>query len=106
MNGQFCSGREFAQRQDRPISRSFGGYVIEMRVGRSKNGQYARLTIEHNYKIFKLMIWADEYAQYKKQLAGCEKSLIMFNGLLKYDVKYSKANQFTINKETKIYILN
>lgn len=104
--GTFCTAREFSQRQDRGISRTFGGYIVDCRIGKSKNGPYVKLLVEHNYKMFKLMIWADEYKIYKEQLQKCEKSLIIFNGVLKYDKKYSKANQFTVNKETKLYVLS
>lgn len=104
--GKFCTGAEFSFRQDRGIIRSFGGYVVECRIGRSKKGPYARLTIEHNYKMFKLMIWSEQYAEVKSKLKGCEKSFIFFNGLMKYDSKYAKANQFTLTDNSDIMILN
>ena len=101
----FCSKMEFSQRQDRAISRVYGGYIVECKIGSSKNGKYAKLLIENNYNMFKLMIWSEEYNLVRKQLDDCEKGLILFDGLLKYDEKYSKSNQFTMNKDTRILIL-
>lgn len=102
---QFCTPSEFSRPQEREIFRTFGGYVIECKVGRSKNGKYARLTIEHNYKLFKLLIWSDEYSEHEEKLKQCEKSFIIFNGALKYDPKWSRANQFTLKEESDLIIL-
>lgn len=101
----YCNMQEFSAPQERGIIRSFGGYVVEMKVRRARNGQYAILTIEHNYKIFRLMVWADEYTNFAEQLKGCEKSLIVFEGELKYDAKWSKGNQFTIRENSKLKVL-
>ena len=101
----FCSGQEVNQKQLKPIFRSFGGYVVEAKVGRSKNGEYCRMTIEHNYKLFKIMIWADEYENFKSQIKGSEKSLIIFNGEVRYDDKWAKANQFTLKESSKLIVL-
>lgn len=105
MYGEFATPQEVTQQQDRPISRSFGGYVVECRIGKSKKGKYARILIEHNYKLFKLMVWSEEYYQHKELIDNCEKGLIFFNAVLRYDAKWSAANQFTLNKETKLFVL-
>lgn len=102
---QFCTLSEFSSKQQRGIFRGFGGYIMEMKVGRSKKGSYARLTVEHNYKLFKILIWSEEYERFKKQLEGCEKALITFSGELRYDPKWSKANQFTLKESSKLIIL-
>jgi DNA polymerase III alpha subunit len=103
---KFCTQNEFIQRQDREVFRTFGGYIVECRVGKSVKGKYARLTIENNYKQFKLMIWSEEYSRFEKQLTNCEKSLIVFDGSIKYDETYSKSNQFTLSKHSELLILN
>lgn len=102
---RFCTQGEFIQRQDRDLFRTFGGYIVECKVGSSKNGKYARLTIENNYKSFKLMVWAEEFARFSKQLIGAEKSLIIFDGNIKFDETYSRSNQFTLTKESQITVL-
>lgn len=101
----FCTGQEANGKQMKAIFRSFGGYVVEAKVGRSKNGEYCRMTIEHNYKLFKIMIWSDEYANFKGQLKGCEKSLMIFDGEIKYDDKWARANQFTLKENSKLIVL-
>lgn len=103
---KFCSQNEFIQRQDRSLFRTFGGYVVECKVGKSVKGKYARLTIENNYKQFKLMVWSEEFAKFEKQLTSSEKSLIIFEGSIQFDETYSRSNQFTLGKHSNILILN
>lgn len=104
-NSRFCTQNEFIQRQDRDLFRTFGGYIVECRVGKSTKGKYARLTIENNYKQFKLMVWSEEYSRFEKQLSGCEKSLIIFDGSIRFDETYSKSNQFTLGKNSELLVL-
>ena len=101
----FCSMQEFNQINDRAIFRSFGGYVVEAKIGRIKKGKYARLTIENNYKIFKVIVWPEEYSELEDQLKDCEKKLIIFDGDLKFDASWSKCNQFTIKKNSELVVL-
>ena len=102
---QFLSLSEANQKQDRPMFRSFGGYIVEAKIGRGAKGEYCRITIEHNYKLFKIMVWTDEFVNFKPQLKGSEKSLILFDAELRYDAKWSKANQFTIKENSKLIVL-
>lgn len=101
----FCTPMELSIPQERGIFRAFGGYIVECKVARSKNGQYAKLLVEHNYKLFKVLIWSDEYEEFKDQLKGSEKSLILFSGELKFDPKWSKANQFTIKDTSHLQVM-
>jgi hypothetical protein len=71
-----------------------------MKVGNTAKGKYARLVIENNYKLHKVIIWANEYSKFKDLLKGCEKRIILFSGDFKYDGKYSKGNQFTFKDES------
>lgn len=103
---KFCTQGEFIQRQDRDLFRSFGGYIVECKIGKSVKGKYARLTIENNYKSFKLMIWSEEFSKFEKQLERSEKSLIIFEGNIRYDETYSKSNQFTLGKHSQLIVLN
>ena len=102
---QFCSQMEFSRPQERGIFRTFGGYIVEVKIGRSKKGQYARVTIEHNYKLCKILIWSEEFANFSDHIKGSEKRLIIFNGELRYDPKWSKANQFTIKPDSRLIVL-
>ena len=81
------------------------GYIVECKVGKSAKGRYARLTIEHNYKLFKLLIWSEEFSKFEKELTGCEKSLIIFNGSIRYDEKWARANQFTLKSNSDLIVL-
>lgn len=101
----FCNNLESSRAQERGIWRAFGGYVVECKISRSKNGAYAKLLIEHNYKLFKVMIWSDEYEKFKDQLKDCEKSLIVFNAELRYDSKWAKSNQFTFKEDSRLKIM-
>ncbi len=101
---QFCVPREVNLRQDREIFRAFGGYVVEMKVGRSKRGKYARLTIENNYKLYKVLIWSGEFNKFEETLKGCEKKLIVFDASIKYDEVYSRANQFTLKEGSSLKV--
>lgn len=102
---KFLTPLEFSKKQDRGIFRAFGGYISEIKVGRSVKGQYARLTVEHNYKLIKVLVWSEEYAQFKDQLKQGEKKLVIFTGNIKYDPKWSKANQFTLSSESMLKVL-
>jgi DNA polymerase III subunit alpha len=102
---QFCLTREFTMKQDRGIFRAFGGYVVEVRHGKSAKGKYARITVEHNYKLFKLLIWSEEYSRLEEEIKRCEKSLIVFTGELRYDAKFAKANQFTLKENSQLIVL-
>ena len=101
----FATGQELSRPQVGGIFRSFGGYIVECKIARSKNGQYAKLIVEQNYKMFKVLIWPEQYEALKSQLQGCEKSLVVFNAELKYDPKWSKANQFTLKDNSQLKIM-
>ena len=105
IDSDFLTLHEFNMRQDYEIFRSFGGYVTECKISKGVKGKFARLTVEHNYKLFRIMIWTEEYNKFAKLLEGCEKSLILFNAGIRYDSKYSKANQFTLKKNSQLIIL-
>jgi DNA polymerase-3 subunit alpha len=105
VESKFCSISEFNQMNEKAIFRSFGGYIVECKIGKTKKGKYARLTVEHNYKLFKVIIWPEQYYDYEDQLKNCEKKLIVFDGDLKYDASWSKCNQFTISKNSNLIVL-
>ena len=102
---QFLTLSEANQKQDRAMFRSFGGYIVEAKVSRGAKGEYCRVTIEHNYKLFKIMVWSEEFANFKSQLKGSEKNLIIFDAELRYDARWAKANQFTIKENSKLIVL-
>jgi len=103
---QFATLGEVNGKQEKPIFRSFGGYIVEAKIARGAKGEYCRITIEHNYKLFKIMVWSEEFENFKEQLKGSEKSLILFEGELRYDSKWAKANQFTIKENSKLITLS
>jgi DNA polymerase-3 subunit alpha len=105
MESRFCSISEFNQMNDKAIFRSFGGFIVECKIGKTKKGKYARLTLEHNYKMLKLIIWPEQYEEYAEQLKNCEKKIIIFDGDLKYDAGWSKSNQFTIKNNSSLIVL-
>lgn len=100
----FCTALESTVPQESGLIRAFGGYIVEVRISKSKRGDFARLTIEHNYKLFKMIIWAEEFGRYR-EIRNSEKKLIVFDSELKFEAKYSKSNQFTINKHSTIKII-
>ena len=100
----YCKPSEISRRQDKTLFRSFGGYVVECKEGRSKRGTYAKILIENNYRMYKVLVWSEQYKDLREKLKGSEKSLMVFSGELKYDPKWSKANQFTINDDSFVKI--
>lgn len=105
IDNRFLSMSEFTTNQMGGIQRAFGGYIIECKIRRARNGKYAVLTVEHNYKIFRLILWASEFETYEEELKGCEKHLIIFEGEFKFEGKWSKGNQFTIKEHCKLKVL-
>ena len=102
---QFCSTSEANGRQEKAIFRSFGGYIVEAKVNKGAKGNYCRITIEHNYKLFKVMVWSNEFENFESILKGSEKNILIFDGELKYDAKWSKSNQFTLKENSKLIVL-
>ena len=102
---QFLTLSESNQKQERPIFRSFGGYIVEAKVVKGAKGDFCRITLEHNYKLFKLMVWSNEFEEFKNQLKGSEKNLILFDAELRFDDKWAKSNQFTIKENSKLIVL-
>lgn len=102
---RFIKAAEAKKQHKRAIFGGFGGYVVEYKVGKSKRGKYARMTIEHNYDLYKVIIWSDAYADWEDELTGCEKGFILFSGELKYDPKWTKGNQWTITEESVLKVL-
>jgi DNA polymerase-3 subunit alpha len=102
---KFFTQIELNTKQGFGIFRLFGGYIVECKVSKSKKGKFARLTIEHNYKLFKLIVWSDEYMLYEKELTGCEKSIIIFSANLKYEDKWTKGNQLTLTNKSILKVL-
>lgn len=103
--GEFAKAGELSKAQMSGIFRSFGGYVVECKVGRSKNGKYARFTIEHNYKIFKVVMWSESFDDFEDEVNECEGSLMLFSAEVKFEAKWTKGNQFTFTKDSQIKIL-
>lgn len=101
----FCKQGEAMTPQKNGIRRSFGGYVIEFKETSSVKGKFARLTIEHNYRLYKVIIWNEAYMQHIDKIKDCEKSFIVFEALIKYEAKWTKGNQFTIEKDTNVILL-
>ena len=101
----FLATRDLNNRQQRGIFKSFGGYVTQCKVGNTKKGKYARLVIENNYKLHKIIMWADEYENFKDLLKGCEKKIILFSAELKYDANFTKGNQFTFKENSFLKVL-
>ena len=101
----FLTTRDLNNRQQRGIFKSFGGYVTQCKIGNTKNGKYARLVIENNYKLHKIIMWADEYENFKDLLKGCEKKIILFSAELKYDANFTKGNQFTFKENSFLKVL-
>jgi DNA polymerase-3 subunit alpha len=101
----FLTTRDLNNRQQYGIFKSFGGYVVQCKIGNTKNGKYARLVIENNYKLHKVIMWADEYGIHKDLLKGCEKKIVLFSAELKYDEKYTKGNQFTFKENSFLKVL-
>jgi DNA polymerase-3 subunit alpha len=105
IDAQFLTLSEANQKHERPIFRSFGGYIVEAKVVKGAKGDFCRITIEHNYKLFKLMVWSNEFENFKDQLKGSEKNLVLFDAELRYDSKWARSNQFTIKENSKLIVL-
>tara|TARA_R110002049_G_scaffold53852_6_gene150289 strand:- start:8676 stop:10745 length:2070 start_codon:yes stop_codon:yes gene_type:complete len=101
----FLTVRDLNNRQQSGIFKSFGGYITSCKVGNTKNGRYARMVIENNYKLHKVIMWSDEYEVFKEQLKNCEKKIILFSAELKYDAKFTKGNQFTFKENSFLKVL-
>jgi hypothetical protein len=53
------------------------------------------------------MLWNDTYEIYKHLLKNIEKSFVVFTGELKYDERWARANQFTLQEEYSTFeVLN
>lgn len=102
---QFATPNEFSTNQEFGIFRGFGGYIVDIKIARIKTGKYARMTIEHNYKLFKVLIWPEQFEKFEHQLVDSEKSFIVFDGEFNYDDKYSKSNQITIKVNSSLSVL-
>jgi DNA polymerase-3 subunit alpha len=72
---QFCSTSEANGRQEKAIFRSFGGYIVEAKVNKGAKGNYCRITIEHNYKLFKVMVWSNEFENFESIGTGFQSKL-------------------------------
>lgn len=105
IEAQFANEFDINTRQTRGINRSFGGYLIESKIRNSKKGKFAVLQIENNYRLFKVILWNEEYLRYKDVLLGAEKSLVVFNAEMKYEDKWVKGNQFTLQENSDFYVL-
>ena len=97
--------RDLNNRQQRGIFKTFGGYVTQLKIGNTKKGKYARMVIENNYKLHKIIMWAEEYDQFKDILKGCEKKIILFSAELKYDANFTKGNQFMFKENSFLKVL-
>ena len=101
----FLTIRESNTRQTRGIFKTFGGYVTSIKVGRSKSGKYARIVLENNYKLHRVIIWSDQYEEFKEELKDCEKKIMIFSSEVKYEEKFTKGNQFTLKDNSFLKIL-
>lgn len=103
---QFCSNRDISTNQKKGVFRSFGGYVMDIKTRRSSRGQFAFLTIENNYRIYKLILWSDEYSVWKNNLEGSIGNFIVFDAEFKYEGKWDMKNVFTLKENSKLLVLN
>lgn len=102
---QHCSLREINTKQYKGIYRSFGGYVLECKTRSSARGKFAILTVENNYRLHKVVIWSGEYERLKEELKTIEKKAIVFNAEIKYESKWVKDNQFTLQESSQLKVL-
>lgn len=100
----FASSTDTSMPQNFPITKSFGGYVIENKTRRGAKGKFSILTIENNHKLFKVIFWNEAYDEFKDILESCEKSFIIFDAGLRYSDKYN-SNQFTVSKGNSVVVL-
>lgn len=85
---------------------AFGGYIVEVRERSSKRGKFGIVTIEHNYNLFTVMVWSEEWKKWKDEIKPAEGSILLFSGFMSFDEKYGGKNQFTLSDESKVSILN
>lgn len=102
---QHCSNRDISTNQNKGVSRSFGGYVMDIKTRRSSKGQFAFLTIENNYKIHKLIVWSNEYKVWKKSLEESVGNFVVFDAMYKYEGKWDMKNVFTLQGSSKFIVL-
>jgi len=105
INTPFANSLELYKKQGKGIWRAFGGYVVECKIGKSRKGKYARLMIENNYKLYKVILWPESYNIYEKEIKNCEGSLVIFTANLRHDSKWTKGNQFTLSEESSLKVL-
>ncbi len=82
---------------------SVGGYILDIDVRTTKKkDEYARLTLDSNYDIYPVTIWANEWEKFKDQIEGSEKSILLISGVI---VSYKGNHSLTTNNGTKIKML-
>ena len=105
INMPFATSSVMSSPQKYGIDKSFGGYVLECKIRSSSRGRFASLTIESNYKTYRIIMWNGEYEIFKDRLKGIEKSFLIFSGELRYEEKWTKGNQFTLKDYSDFIVL-
>lgn len=102
---EFLSSSELSTSQARGIFRSFGGYVVDVNIKSGAKGKFAIILIETNYILNKVMVWSEEFSEFKEQIEGCAKSLVLFTAELRFESKWTKGNQFTLKPNSLFKVL-
>ena len=91
--------------QDFGIFGTYGGYVTNSKLINGKNGKFIFIDFEYKNKIHSLAVWNDEYEKLKRIITNPKGKLIVFEGELKYNEKYTQKNGFTLKSFSKIMVL-
>lgn len=80
-----------------------GGLMTEFVIRKTKKGEMAKLTVDHNNDLIDVVLWNDTFEQVREQIEKGVGSGIMLNGKIQYD-GYNKKNVVYSNEKTCIEI--
>jgi DNA polymerase III subunit alpha len=83
------------------------GRIEEFEIKRSTNGVWAKIVLRNNINTISVNIWNDTYKNCADTLneIGKESILIVQNGRVKYDQRYSKKNVIFSSKDTDVFVI-
>ena len=101
-NRSFCDlARNIDDFKDSYQVAVLGGYVLECEIKDSRKGRFARVLLESNYSIIKVIVYAEIFPDFEELLQDCEKTILLLDGKILYS-EYDEDYVVQTVKSTKI----
>jgi len=102
---KFMNPEKFMRENSAGKDARIGGYISEIKLRKNQKGQWASIVLESNYEFIRVQIWPEQFSRLEGRIHSKSKAVIVLNGKIKFDEKYSKENNLQTTEDTEFLVL-